>query len=1088
MTTNPISTAVASDLAEGKKLAGSYVLKKRLPSPAGMETWSAQDEVLGKDVSLHFLPATVLRDKIAMNALRQEVKRTRALIHPNILRVYDLIEEADWGAIAMDTFEGESLAAILKSKHQLDPAEIEPWIGGLCKTLEEAHKINLVHRDLAPENVFVGGAKGFFLAGFGTSRVVQDAMNRADDGGISPRSSNLSPQLLDAQTPTASDDVYGLGALLFELLAGQPVFANGDIVQQIRKVVPPSVSEVRKGHGKAAASIPPAWDETIVACLSKEIAARPPTPAQIAARLAATAAAGTPAVAPKKKPAEILAERAAEFKAGGAAATSAESTARASKKKPAEILAERAAQHKAGIVEEKPVVAPATSPVPPAQAAAPETPKKKPAEILAERAAQFRAEGGAPQKPQDAGGKPAEKSAEKKGDKSKPKPSLAPPGSELFVPPRRSRSPVGLVAFAAAIVVGGAFYYHHRQSQTQAPIAPRLATTEPGGGNELTSVNHSIPGAPEPAPEITPATNEGAPLPPIASGVPDMEKEAPRLEIPADAPSAPESAPAPVPVVTLAQNAPPKRGVAQAPAAPMTNAGAKEPADHAALLEKLKQDAAAAEKAHQEKVKLQQEADAVLAETQKAIGEKTKEVTPVKKAVEGLLAARKKREDEQKIAEAAAQAAQQAAAEKVRVAEEAKKALSDFDTQNKEKLAAHQQAEAELLSMQQALADRQKAAADAAQASADADALRQQQAAALKDTEQEVAKARVMAEKAAAEAEKKRASIEAERQRLDQELAAMRALFEQKMKDLEERRRQIEGGAVPPTPTSVPAEKPAAVPSAEAKPAEDPALALAMKTEPEKIVAPVSPADTKAAGDENSLGHRFVKVGDVYFSVWQTRVKDFETFAKAVNLKSNNWRSPGFRQESDHPVVNVTWNEAIAFCKWLTEKERKEGRLSANQFYRLPTDLEWSAAVGLSQESGRTPEARDMGVQDLYPWGAQWPPPEGAGNYTGEETGSDVAIKGYNDKFPWTAPVGSFLPNKLGLYDMGGNVWQWCMDTWNNDSKAKVLRGASWYNGALKLSLLASCRVNAAPDSSTDNYGFRIVRATESGGRSAKRP
>ena len=55
------------------------------------------------------------------------------------------------------------------------------------------------------------------------------------------------------------------------------------------------------------------------------------------------------------------------------------------------------------------------------------------------------------------------------------------------------------------------------------------------------------------------------------------------------------------------------------------------------------------------------------------------------------------------------------------------------------------------------------------------------------------------------------------------------------------------------------------------------------------------------------------------------------------------------------------------------------------------------------------------------------------------------------------------------------------MDQWNTDPTSKVLRGASWYNGALKLSLLSSCRVHASPDSSTDNYGFRIVRASESG-------
>ena len=233
-----------------------------------------------------------------------------------------------------------------------------------------------------------------------------------------------------------------------------------------------------------------------------------------------------------------------------------------------------------------------------------------------------------------------------------------------------------------------------------------------------------------------------------------------------------------------------------------------------------------------------------------------------------------------------------------------------------------------------------------------------------------------------------------------------------------------------------------------------------------------------AAPDANSLGQRFVPVGDVEFCIWQTRVRDFEPFAQATKLKSTGWRSPGFKQGPDHPVVFVTWHEAIAFCEWLTDKEHQEGMLPPNQFYRLPTDLEWSKAVGLPEEPGKTPEERDGVIAEVYPWGVAWPPPPGAGNYTGEETGSDIAIKGYNDGFPWTSPVGSFKPNQFGLYDMGGNVWQWCMDSWNEKSPAKVLRGASWYNGARKLSLLSSCRVHAAPDSSTDNYGFRIVRTS----------
>ncbi len=223
---------------------------------------------------------------------------------------------------------------------------------------------------------------------------------------------------------------------------------------------------------------------------------------------------------------------------------------------------------------------------------------------------------------------------------------------------------------------------------------------------------------------------------------------------------------------------------------------------------------------------------------------------------------------------------------------------------------------------------------------------------------------------------------------------------------------------------------------------------------------------------------KFVKVGHVEFCIWETRIKDFEEFATATNLGGEKTRTPNFKQQPDHPVVNVSWIQAVAwFCDWLTEKEHTTGILPQDLQYRLPTDLEWSFAVGLPAERGDTPEMRDMGIPAIFPWGKQWPPPNGVGNFTGEETGSDVAIKGYDDGFAWTSPVGSFTPNTFGIYDMAGNVWEWCSDNWNTIGRAKVLRGASWDNGALKLSLLSSCRVHANPDAWTDNYGFRCVIA-----------
>ena len=104
------------------------------------------------------------------------------------------------------------------------------------------------------------------------------------------------------------------------------------------------------------------------------------------------------------------------------------------------------------------------------------------------------------------------------------------------------------------------------------------------------------------------------------------------------------------------------------------------------------------------------------------------------------------------------------------------------------------------------------------------------------------------------------------------------------------------------------------------------------------------PGEEAAPGStENSLGMKFAPVGDIEFCVWPVRVRDFEVFAKETGFRNAAWRSPGFKQGPDHPVVNVSWNDAIAFCKWLTAREQKNGLLAKGQEYRLPTDLEKGA-------------------------------------------------------------------------------------------------------------------------------------------------
>ncbi|MEP6671965.1 MAG: bifunctional serine/threonine-protein kinase/formylglycine-generating enzyme family protein [Chthoniobacter sp.] len=230
---------------------------------------------------------------------------------------------------------------------------------------------------------------------------------------------------------------------------------------------------------------------------------------------------------------------------------------------------------------------------------------------------------------------------------------------------------------------------------------------------------------------------------------------------------------------------------------------------------------------------------------------------------------------------------------------------------------------------------------------------------------------------------------------------------------------------------------------------------------------------------ENSLGMRFVPVGDVLASIWPTRVVDYDAFCTATGRQRP---VPDFAQDGLHPVVKVSWEDATAFCEWLTKRELAAERLEPGQSYRLPIDREWSAAAGMTEEGGSTPEERDGKVRE-FPWGKQWPPPPGSGNFADFPSKRGApAIPGYHDGFAQTSPVGSFPPNRMGLFDMSGNVWQWCQDSYKGGITGArdwgVLRGGSW--GTASPSELRSSYRNVVERAERDViYGFRCVLVPE---------
>ncbi len=257
------------------------------------------------------------------------------------------------------------------------------------------------------------------------------------------------------------------------------------------------------------------------------------------------------------------------------------------------------------------------------------------------------------------------------------------------------------------------------------------------------------------------------------------------------------------------------------------------------------------------------------------------------------------------------------------------------------------------------------------------------------------------------------------------------------------------------------------------------------------------PQPAAGAPFENGLGMRFAPVPgtEVLFGIWETRRGDYAAFVEATKRSPasivysynaqgafgphglHNWTNPGFAQDDTHPVVGVNLLDVKAFCEWLTERERADGRIGPYDHYRLPTDAEWSVAVGLAEDPQQIP-ALKAGVAKGYPWGNQYPPPSGAGNYLDESTRQISSawriIDGYSDGYAYTAPVGSFPANRFGLHDLGGNVWEWCADLMNPaDPFRHVVRGSGW-NVTLPY-LPSSARAGELAGNASVNIGFRCV-------------
>jgi formylglycine-generating enzyme required for sulfatase activity len=194
----------------------------------------------------------------------------------------------------------------------------------------------------------------------------------------------------------------------------------------------------------------------------------------------------------------------------------------------------------------------------------------------------------------------------------------------------------------------------------------------------------------------------------------------------------------------------------------------------------------------------------------------------------------------------------------------------------------------------------------------------------------------------------------------------------------------------------------------------------------------------------------------------------------------------------EQPVVNVSWQDAALYCNWLSDQDRLPrfyltagGQITGINAqatgYRLPTEAEWAYSV------------RQVDVEGAlrFPWGGNLPPPDRHGNYADRSAAHLVGriIFGYNDNYIAAAPVGTYAPNALGLYDMSGNVAEWVNDYYEIPSgdavvdplgpesgEYRVIRGSSWMHGTIT-DLRISFRDYGLEG--RQDLGFRIARFAE---------
>ncbi len=247
---------------------GPYVIGERIGRGGFGEVWQARHEAIARDVAIKVLHAKYSRDAAAVARFVAEAKAANTIDHPNIVQVFDFGELADGRCyFVMELLRGQTLRQLLAERGSLPIAEAMPILRGIAQAIDAAHAVQLAHRDLKPDNVFVLSDGRVKVIDFGLVKLVGDASEAlTETGAIAGTPLYMSPEQFRGREIGLPSDAYSFGALAYHVLVGQPPFSEKD---------PIALGLRHLNDAPAAPGLGDDIDRWILALLEKDPARRP---------------------------------------------------------------------------------------------------------------------------------------------------------------------------------------------------------------------------------------------------------------------------------------------------------------------------------------------------------------------------------------------------------------------------------------------------------------------------------------------------------------------------------------------------------------------------------------------------------------------------------------------------------------------------------------------------------------------------------------------------------------------------------------------------------------------------------------------